>query len=185
MSGNIRTVLFDVNTFKLENHYPRRSIAHDAKPFSKQPLTTLYLVLYVPFCLFIVPVYATCRWIFLRAFVPTAPHWSLLDFVFVYTTRHTLWYWWSTTNGGLRGLYHTNLTENQRKWRRYLFKAMPDEIQPFSHKDLCEPMRSLAIETGAVEVIKTVPTWWIGHRSDALHQRRAKDDETLLIYLTG
>ena len=152
MTGKIKTALFNTNTFNLEDHYPRRSIAHDAKPFSKQPLTFFYLLFYIPFLLAILPFYAIFRWIYLRLFVHTAPKWSLLDFVTVYLVRHTLWFWWCTTKGGLRGIFHKNLTDSQRKRRRTLFGSMPDEIQPFSHKLLCEPMRSWAVETGAKEL---------------------------------
>lgn len=185
MSEKIKTALFDTNTFKLEDHYPRRSIAHDAKPLSKQPFTLLYLTVFIPFLLVIVPPFAIFRWIFLRIFVPSAPQWSLLDFVVVYLVRQTLWFWWSLTKGGIRGFFHANLTEKQRKRRRFFFGALPDEIQPFSHKKLCEPMKSWAIETEAKEIKGTIPIWWIGERSKTLQQSKAKKDETLLIYLTG
>lgn len=185
MSEKIKTELFDVNNFKLEDRYPRRSIAHDAKPFSKQPLTAIYLMAYIPFLLIIVPPYAILRWIYLKAFVSTAPKWSLLNFVMVYIVRHTLWFWWSATKGGFRGIFHKNLSQSQRKRRKFLFGAMPDEIQPFSHKMICEPMKTWTIETGAKELKGTVPIWWIGDRSDSIQQKQAKQEETLLIYLTG
>lgn len=185
MSGKIKTALFDNNTFKLDLYYPRPSIAHDAKPFSKQPLTLLYLTLYIPFLLVIVPPFAILRWVYLRLFVSTAPEWSLVNFVTVYLVRHTLWYWWCTTKGGLRGIFHSNLTEQQRRRRRNWFGAMPDEIQPFSIKELCEPMKSWAMETGAQDLKGTVPIWWMGDRGNALKQSKAKKDETLLLYLTG
>lgn len=179
------TTLFDPATFHLHAHYPRRSTAKDPKPFSHRPWTAVYLLFYLPFLLVAVPPYAALRWTYAWLFVSHAPKWSLIDFTVVYTVRHTLLYWWTATDGGLRGIFHKGLTDAQRSRRRSWLNAMPDEIAAYPHEKLVEPMRSWAIETNVPELKGTVPIWWKGKRSNDLHQPQAKPGEKLLVYLTG
>lgn len=182
-----RTSLFDADKFDLDVVYPRPSIVSPPGLLSRQPFTALYLALFLPVLLFIVPIVGVFKYAYLRAFVKDCPPWSLLDFVAIYLVRVTVAYWWVPTHGGLRGIFHGELGDEQRSWRRrWIAKgAMPDSVPPYAHSKVVGPMRKWIEETRVAEPEGAVPVWWTGKRAEHLRQPKARKDEKLLVYLTG
>lgn len=178
--------LWDHNTFKLDDHWPRSSIARQNFPFSHQPLRFLYEACF----------YLTFPLRILLIFVPTTiyrqtldsnnpPNRRWLDTFSILVGRSLNDLLWIPTGGGMRGVFLTPQTDQQRLKLLKSTKALPEVIHPtLQVDDLRQPVKSWAKDAG-VSQSKDLTIWWLGRRSQTLKQEKAKSGEKILMYFSG
>lgn len=189
MASDDHAPLWDSKVFKLDDHWPRSSLANQPMPFSRQPLRFLYEGYY----------YLTFPLRLLLIFIPTTiyrqtldpnnpPNRSWLDTISILIGRSLIHDLWTPTGGGMRGVFYDSASLTVQKRLKLLKKTKglvevirSDKMQV---ENLRQPLRSWA-QNARVQNAKELTIWWLGQRSENLDQEKAKSGEKIVIYLSG